>query len=227
MAVLDERTVVSSPQPTQRASHKRRRWPRVVLAVVLVVALGAGGFLIWAANYQPIAFGGMTFTWPGDATPKPGQPMTQYVADELQYGSTFIVYAKHKGDRFGFEYSIANRGPFGVTVLGLDKSTLPVGSAQYAIESGIDTYSGLRAPDSPTFRWSAAPVSLPKDAFDTRLGATFTYIGCPKGTTESRNGGGSQGRSDFGVRYRFLWFTHTAEVPMPQALTLVNGPHCG
>ena len=226
MAVVEDRTV-GAPAPLQTDARPKRgrhrgRW---ILAIVLVVGLATGSFLLWAAHYQPIEFGGLSMQWPGELTPEPGQPMTQLAADQLEYNSKFIVYAKHKGDRFGFEYGLYNTGPYGVTVLGLDKSTTDRFAPLFDVQAGFDPYRGTRTPQSPAFVWSTTPRSLPKGAIDMNVGATYTYVGCPKGLTAYQDHGAG-GFSSVGVRYRFLWFTHTAEIPMTDALWLVHGPRC-
>jgi hypothetical protein len=176
----------------------RARRPRnlILVALVLIVAGLAIGAVIWINSYQPLAWANATQE-PLNSTPSPGQP-----------GVTVVF---HKGQPFQYGIAIRNTGRFTVRVLGVPRSVM-------------DFYAGpLLMSKETTPRMDEWPLER-FHPFDMKPGS-FRWL-VFKGVLACTTGmGGGPGygtvtREDFPIRYRFLWRTATAQVPLAYPVTI-------
>jgi len=229
VALVDESRVEGSGSDGLKGRttpNKRRRQMRVLRTAFVVLFALTVSFFVWAADYQPLSLGPSSLVWPQRPAPPSGHALTASARKAWQSRAQFVVYQPRIGDRFGFVYSITNNGPFGVTLLGVDKSTLDLrGTALYTIDAGTTTDTGSTDPRPASFVWSTAGFALQPGQDFEGVGATWTYNGCPAGTREYHNGS-SLALPSFGVRYSFLGFTHTVMIQMQRPISVGNEPQC-
>lgn len=234
MTLLDEPVAdAAAPEPVPVAQHRKRRWPWVVGAIILVAAISAVVFAYeWAAHYQPLTVGGFSTEWPHAEVTVPGHVQTQYSYDVTQYGSTFLAYPYKAGYKFGFMYSLSNQGPYDVKVVGVGG---PAGVNAVSDPRNMNTTGQpvmfARNEDAtdlaePTRPFTAFVASSGHDTVP--VGMSWTYHGCPAGTHASKTkmGAGANFLTTFTVTYKFLWFTHSVQLTMRDNLGLVNIQIC-
>lgn len=170
-----------------------RRPRNVVLAALALIVTAAGiGAVAWIQSYQPIAFAGGT-QFPLDAKPSVGQA-----------GESVIF---RKGRPFVFGIAIRNSGRFGVRVLGVTKTV-------------TDFYAGrLLMSKDQTGRLDEKPLERFRP-FDMKPGSFrwLVFKGVYACTTGMGSGAGIT-RGAIPVRFRFLWRTGTAQIPLDEPLT--------
>jgi hypothetical protein len=201
----------------------------VVAVLVALVLAVCTGFMIWAAHYQPLATSGLVMAFGSPPSAKLGEPTTRATLDRLQYGTPWVVYLKKPGDKFGFRYGVINVGNYPVTVIGISgPPNTPLADPPNAIFSARTTRMNKINLDTgqPYFLQSFTPVTIRPHQQDLDMGVTWTYLGCPNGKPILRGHGGAAGPDTFALTYRFLWFTHTVELPLFNKLRLVNTPVC-
>lgn len=173
----------------------RARRPRnLVITVVTLTAIGlAIGAAEWIDSYQPLAFAGGTQFSP-DAKPSPGQA-----------GVTVVF---HKGNPFEYGISIRNNGRFAVRVLGVPRSPMFFFTGRLLMSKDRS-----RGDERPLERFRP---------FDLRPGAIgwLVFKGVYACTTGIGGGGGGVVWETIGVRFRFLWRTATASIPLDDPLAI-------
>jgi hypothetical protein len=208
--------------------------PRVVAALVVLILIAGTGFLIWAAHYQPLSTGGSSMEFGSPVRPALGAPTTQWSLDAVEFKTPWVVYPKKAGDKFGFVYGIENEGPYGVTLLGIGGpseglfsgspssqfSTASIRRNRPAWHSNSPDYS------APYYFRRFTPVSVGPRQPEFDMGVTWTYRGCPNGTAGVPSADQALINEDFTVTYRFLWFTHTALIPLHDSLYVADLPRC-
>lgn len=89
----------------------RRRWPRVLGALVVLALIGAGiGAAVYVHTYQPLGAGDLTY-----ATTGAGREISDGVVDPTRY-----IIVGPAGSVAGFGFTIANNGHYSVRILGSD-----------------------------------------------------------------------------------------------------------
>jgi hypothetical protein len=231
MTAVDEATR-QSDHPASRVTRGSRRWPWGVAAVLIIALASAGGFLIWAAHYQPLSTGGLHSEFGSPAPPQLGAPTTQYSLDAVKYQTTWVVYPRKVGEKFGFVYGLHNSGRYGVTVLNIGFPPSGMTSspdAEFAIAAMRRNRPAWlsNSPDynAPYYMQRFTPVLLSPRGPEFDMGTTWTYRGCPKGKVDVPSGYATS-TDKFAVTYRFLWFTHTVLIPLQNSLYIANIPRC-
>lgn len=179
----------------------RARRPRnLVLTAAALAVLGlAIGAVAWVDSYQPLVFAGATQD-PLDSKPTPGAA-----------GVTVVF---HQGRPFLYGLSIHNDGRFTVRVLGIPKSV-------------TDFYSGeLLMSKDQTGRLDERPLER-FHPFDMRPGSFrwLVFKGVYACTTGMGAGAGVT-RAAIAIRYRFLWRTATAWIPLADPLSITFPKSC-
>lgn len=179
----------------------RARRPRnLVLTAAALAVLGlAIGAVAWVDSYQPLVFAGATQD-PLDSKPTPGAA-----------GVTVVF---HEGRPFLYGLSIHNDGRFTVRVLGIPKSV-------------TDFYSGeLLMSKDQTGRLDERPLER-FHPFDMRPGSFrwLVFKGVYACTTGMGAGAGVT-RAAIAIRYRFLWRTATAWIPLADPLSITFPKSC-
>jgi hypothetical protein len=179
----------------------RARRPRnLVLTAAALTVLGlAIGAVAWVDSYQPLVFAGATQD-PLDSKPTPGAA-----------GVTVVF---HEGRPFLYGLSIHNDGRFTVRVLGIPKSV-------------TDFYSGeLLMSKDQTGRLDERPLER-FHPFDMRPGSFrwLVFKGVYACTTGMGAGAGVT-RAAIAIRYRFLWRTATAWIPLADPLSITFPKSC-
>lgn len=179
----------------------RARRPRnLVLTAAALAVLGlAIGAVAWVDSYQPLVFAGATQD-PLDSKPTPGAA-----------GVTVVF---HEGRPFLYGLSIHNDGRFTVRVLGIPKSV-------------TDFYSGeLLMSKDQTGRLDERPLER-FHPFDMRPGSFrwLVFKGVYACTTGIGAGAGVT-RAAIAIRYRFLWRTATAWIPLADPLSITFPKSC-
>jgi hypothetical protein len=176
----------------------RARRPRnLILTVVTLTVIGlAVGTVVWINSYQPLAFGN-SYRFPDGSVEAPAG------------GSSSVVF--HQGRPFELGFEIQNAGRFTVRVLGVP----------YAYPSSLPFRARLLMYQPTRYGGDAAPLEA-FHPFDLKPGwrdvllLKGAYANCSRW-----QGTGSTGMTDFPVRYRFLWRTATATIPLPEELAIV------
>jgi hypothetical protein len=179
----------------------RARRPRnLVLTAAALAVLGlAIGAVAWVDSYQPLVFAGASQD-PLDSKPTPGAA-----------GVTVVF---HEGRPFLYGLSIHNDGRFTVRVLGIPKSV-------------TDFYSGeLLMSKDQTGRLDERPLER-FHPFDMRPGSFrwLVFKGVYACTTGMGAGAGVT-RAAIAIRYRFLWRTATAWIPLADPLSITFPKSC-
>jgi len=174
----------------------RARRPRnLILAVVLLTVIGlAIGAVVWIDSYQPLAWANATQE-PLNSKPSSGQP-----------GVTVLF---RKGRPFQYGIVIRNTGRFAVRVLGVPRGV-------------ADFFAGpLLMSKDATPRMDEMPLER-FHPFDMKPGSFrwLVFKGVLACTTGMSGGGGAVTREDFPIRYRFLWRTATALIPLDDPVTI-------
>jgi HAAS domain-containing protein len=177
----------------------RARRPRnLILTVVLLTMIGlATGSVVWINSYQPLAIGN-AYRLPNGSVDAPAGD------------SASVVF--HQGRPFDLGLEVQNTGRFAVRVLGVPHNGPPTVALPYKARVrmfGPNRYGG----DVPLRPFRPFDLQPGMRAF-LELDGTFARCGAWKGT-------GSNLLVDFPVRYRFLWKTATAEIPLPEKLAIV------
>jgi hypothetical protein len=200
----------------------RARRPRnVILVVVLLVVIGlAIGGVAWAQSYQPLGFSGSA-EFPRDAK-------TELTADGFSQSAVF-----HNGRPFQLGVQIQNNGRFAVRVLGVPYSsevpwlsrTLP-----WSARLLMATETAVRLPPQLAAHgghgWHQGPFK-PFHPFDLEPGrSAFLLLKGVFANCHVMISVGSIPLPDFPVRYRFLWKTATAHIPLEGGLMInpMNNP---
>ncbi|HJU36651.1 MAG TPA: hypothetical protein VJ716_04435 [Gaiellaceae bacterium] len=179
----------------------RARRPRnLILTVVALMIIGlAIGAVAWIDSYQPLAFQSGAEIFPPAAVQAPG-------------GFTGESVVFHKGGVFRLGLDIQNTGRFTVRVVGVSYGPGRQLFSDRLLASGPGPASGVGFPG----------VLRPFHPFDMKPGERRelelkgVYAHC-----RYWRGGGSRLITDFPVRYRFLWRTATADIPLPEPLAIV------
>jgi hypothetical protein len=179
----------------------RARRPRnLILTVVLLTVIGlAIGSVVWIDSYQPIVPIGMT-QLPLDSKPTPGAA-----------GVTVVF---RKGRPFQYGMAIHNDDRFTVRVLGIPRSA-------------FDFFRGrLMMSKDQTARLDQRPLE-PFHPFDMKPGSFrwLVFKGVYACTAGAGRGLGVT-RFDFSIRYRFLWRTATATIPLNEPLSFSFPKDC-
>jgi hypothetical protein len=178
----------------------RARRPRNVILVVLtltVIGLAIGA-VVWIDSYQPVA-SAQNAQLPADSKPTSGQD-----------GGAVVV---HPGRPFEFGITVQNTGRYAVRVVGvpLDLSALPFSGR--LLMSGPQKEPGVGEPWQPFQPFDMKPGEIRwlvfKGAYDC-------------GTMSP--GGGKLTLVDFPVRFKFLWRTETASIPLGNEQLTFNIP---
>jgi hypothetical protein len=177
----------------------RARRPRNLAAVALaLIAAGlAIGSVVWIASYQPIAFAGGT-QFPLDAKPSSGRA-----------GETVVF---RKGRPFQFGIVIRNAGRFTVRVIGVPKGVLDFYSGHLLMSE--DQSGGMNERPLEGFR----PFDMKPGSF--RWLVFKGVFACTTGMGGPDPGYGAVTREGFPVRFRFLWRTATASIPLNEPLEI-------
>lgn len=180
----------------------RARRPRnlILTAVALTVIGLAVGAVEWIDSYQPLAFAGGTQD-PLDSKPSIGQA-----------GVTVVF---RKGRPFEYGISIENTGRFTVRVLGIPKSV-------------TDFYKGhLLMSEDQSPRMDELPLER-FHPFDMKPGSFrwLVFKGVYACTTGMGAGPGGLTWEAIGVRFRFLWRTATASIPLGDPLAFTFPKSC-
>jgi HAAS domain-containing protein len=175
----------------------RARRPRDL--ILAVVALALIGVVIsaarWVDSYQPLAFQG------GEEPP--------LGTSEVPGGtSQFAVFRKGRPFRYGLD--IENTGQYTVRVLGVPLGPGRQVFSTHLVMSGPTPGGGFPRPYMPFHPFDMKPGEV------RVLELQGVYAHCRYWT-----GGGSTLLTDFPIRYRFLWHTATAEIPLPEPLAIV------
>jgi hypothetical protein len=89
----------------------RRRWPRVLGALVVLALIGAGiGAAVYVHTYQPLGAGDITYSIHGSA---------RQVSDGVEDPTRYIIVGP-AGSVGTFGFTIANNGRYSVRILGSD-----------------------------------------------------------------------------------------------------------
>ena len=236
MTVLDE--PVTDESVSAPAKHKRRIWPWVLGASVVVLLVLAGlaiRGLNWADHYQPLYVSG---TWAHDSggnqaqeLSPPGSVMTPYDFYAADTGSKFLIIDPKPGQKFFFQTDFFSRGHYPVKVVhiatGFDCCSYKMVTEKVYI-TGPNSGRGVDFEKTSPFK----PFVLDDKSNHGRgLKIVFTVPSCakratdptlpPEGTLTPYNGNSI---SSFEVTYKFLWFTRTVDIALPERLQLINLP---
>jgi hypothetical protein len=151
-------------------------------ATVVVIGAAALGLFLWLRTYAPLA---------GEYPVTPGGGLGASIDPELgSGGKPVLIPAYRRGRPFEVTLTLANRGRFAVTLLGLGKTAAgPV--------TPVSVTNGVRL-----------------DPKQTTLVTVSWRLTCPKGVSEA-----SSDELPLRYRYLSL-FTRTARVALPFAVTL-------
>lgn len=172
----------------------RARRPRNLILVVLALTVVgfAVGAVVWIDGYQPIAFAGGT-QLPLDAKPSRGQ------------AGESVVF--RKGRQFESGISIQNTGRFTVRVVGVPRSVTDFYAGRLLMSKDHTGHMDER----PLERFH--PFNMKPGSFRWLL-----FKGVFTCTTGMGNGTGITWGA-IPVRFRFLWRTGTAWIPLDEPLT--------
>lgn len=178
----------------------RARRPRnLIVTVLALTAIGlALGAVAWIDSYQPLAFGN-GYRYPDGAKGVQGID-----------GSSVVF---RKGKPFVFGIQIVNNGRYTVRILGVPYAPIHPWTAQLLMTR--PNYSGSETPYERFRPFHLRPRQI---AFLTFKGVYACHTGWGAGSSATY--------SDFPVRYRFLWRTATATIPLPEDLAFVFRKGC-
>jgi hypothetical protein len=178
----------------------RARRPRNLILLALALALIglAIGAVEWTDSYQPLAF-------------QSGQEITPPAAVEAP-GDTSESVVFRKGRPFVLGLDIQNTGRFTVRVLGVSYGPGRQLFSDRLLASGPGPASGIGFPGALQ---GFHPFDM-KPGERRELELKGVYAHC-----RYWRAGGSHLITDFPVRYRFLWRTATADIPLPEPLAIV------
>jgi hypothetical protein len=168
----------------------RARRPRnLILTVIVLTVIGlAIGTVVWSDSYQPIASANSA-QLPVHTKPAAGQD-----------GEAVVV---HPGRPFKFGITVQNTGRFAVRVVGVPLDLLVLPFSGRLLMSGPQKEPGMEEPWRPFHPFDMKPGEIRwlvlKGAYDC-------------GTMLP--GGGELTLIDFPVRFKFLWRTATALIPL-------------
>ena len=171
----------------------RARRPRnLALTFIALTIIGlAIGAIVWIDSYQPIGFAGSTQL-----------PLHAKGVAGLE-GEAVVV---HPGRPFEFGITVQNTGPFTVRVLGVPYSRLVLPFSGRLLMSGPQKEPGIEEPWKPFHPFDMKPGEIRwlvfKGAYDCR----------------TMSPGGELTLVDFPVRFKFLWRTTTASIPLDEQL---------
>lgn len=179
---------------------RARRPLNVALVALALIVLGlAIGAVAWINSYQPIAY--------GDATqfPRDGRSTT---------GAPGVTVTFREGRPFIYGVTIENTGRFTVRIL--DAPTYHV----------TDFFDARLFTNKPNPAANERPL-VPFHPFDLHPGEIRWLVwrgvyACTTGATGLASGKGETVSTNeaIHVRYRFLWRTATAEIPLQEPLTM-------
>jgi hypothetical protein len=197
----DLRTAAGLERRRGLAAFLRARRPRNLVLVVLVLTLIglAIGAVVWIDSYQPIVFAGGT-QLPPDSKPTPGAA-----------GVTVVF---RRGQQFEYGITIRNDDRFTVRVLGVLRGPADFFRGRLMM-SKDQTGRGDNRPLERFHPFNMKPGSFRWLIFKGVLACT-TGMGAGTGVT----------REEFPIRYRFLWRTATAEIPLDTPLSLTFPKDC-
>jgi hypothetical protein len=180
----------------------RARRPRnlILFVLALTVAGLAIGAVVWINSYQPIVYGNAT-QLPLDSKPTPGAP-----------GVTVVF---RKGRPFLYGITIQNNRRFPVRILGVPRG------------EPTDFFKARLLVNKPNPAENEQPLE-PFRPFDLHPGETRWLV--LKGVYACTTGAGARSgltltQDALSVRYRFLWRTATASIPLsnPLSITFTKG----
>jgi hypothetical protein len=174
----------------------RARRPRnLILTVVALTLIGlAIGSIVWVDSYQPLSVGN-SYRFPDGSVEAPAG------------GSSSVVF--HQGRPFQLALEVQNAGRFTVRVLGVP------------YPSGLPFKARLLMYQPTRHGGDASPLKA-FHAFDLKPGwrdvllLRGVYANCSHWP-----GSGATGLTAFPVRYKFMWRTATASIPLPEELAIV------
>jgi hypothetical protein len=235
MALLEE-PIAETVAPPVVVVREKRRWPWLIaLVAALVLLASAVGAYVWAAHYQPLVVGS---SWGSDSggtqaqeLSAPGSVMTPYDYYAASTGTQFLVIDPKPGQQFWFRTELSIQGQYPVKVVGINTdfdccSYKPVKTNRYI--TSADTGFGADFGNTSPFD----PFVLDKAANKGRgIKVVFTVPSCarrdptlpPVGPLTPYNG---MSISSYTVKYKFLWFTHTVNIPLQERLEIINLPLC-
>ncbi len=203
--------VLTPPAPAESdASARRRRWPRIVGSVGMLLAVAMIAGVIWVIHYQPFVSSEAGMVAPGGRVTSTGNVFgTEYTLHRPRPGTVVTIYA-----------DLAIAGPVPVTVVSVG-NPFPDGHGGMINIADHWVVQMRPTPQSEQFI-PFHPVALNGESW-LRLRLQFTIPDCAP-----RNDGSTVATS-FPVTYRVLGITRTVEVPAADttAYSLAHPPACG
>jgi hypothetical protein len=215
LAALDER----------RASSTRRRGSWVIGGLGALLLAVVIGFMFWAAHYQPLEEGPGARWWIGMFPGTQGTPATQ-AQNVKSYGTPFVIREPKPGTQFGFVQMVHNTGPFAVTITAIsNRFNVPdrVRLVDTRVDTGRVTNGDMVGGFMPFEHMPVRPSWNDLPFFRT----TLTVPACAVHAAFYPSAGSGPALDTFTVTYRFLWFSHSVELPIHTPLTLIGPKDCG
>jgi len=182
---------------------KARRLRNLIVVAMLLAVIGlAIGAAFWIDSYQPIAKANSA-QFPVDSKSATGREGEQVVV--------------HPGRPFLFGITIRNTGRFRVHIVGVPRSLLILPVKARLLMSGPQKGSGMEDPWKPFHPFDLHPGEIRWLAFKG-------VYDCSK---YSLGPGVADTWVDFPVRFKFLWRTETAEIPLDTSQLTFSGPEEG
>jgi hypothetical protein len=206
--LLPETTAAPSPAPTARS--RGRRWLLVVIGLILVAVVVAGG---WLLVYQPMQSGQVA------GVDAPGLELRDNVL-----GSEYLVVEPQPGDQISMTISLRNDGPLGVTVVRVDQPFNADGVVDFAGQAETTTAARLELADPRTGLMSpvtGAFALAPGAVYEARV--SFEVLDC---ATELGAPGSVNWSTTIPVTYRVLGMTRTVELDIGYAMAIESLPNC-
>ena len=200
MDTLQERSRTQLPdaQPA-----RRRRWPFILFGALVVSLIVAGSYV---ANYQPLEMG-------SSFAPGPDYLATNVEPSYVETTTIPLKYRDRATTSFGL--TIRNRGPWGVTVTGVEPSS----------GSLLDVAGGRLNPDPSAV---SAELSETEDFYPFSLGTgqeRLIVVVARFGNCENYlSPGGTTTMVQVFVRYRVLGISHTAHIDLRRGLVVETPP---
>jgi hypothetical protein len=200
---------------------------------VLLGALTYGW--IWADHYQPLIVGS---TFGGDAgdghvveLSRPGQVMTTYDFYAASTGTQFLVIRPKPRQAFWFKTELTATGRFPVTVTGISTQFDNNYFKTLVTKPYVSTFDSRKAGGIGDFTQFHRFVLDGTTRTGRGIKVVFTVPGCAKPDRTLPTNGDVAPYSDMSIAtyratYKFLWFTHTVDIPLQERIDVINLPMC-